>query len=336
MRLGACEPALVAAAAIALAACSGQRAGGPTPLVSIDGSSSVFPIAEAVAEEFLRGRERVHVTVGISGTGGGFQKFCLGESDIATASRPIKATEEATCAANGIEFIELPVALDGIAILVNPTNDWAHTITTAELRRLWEPDAHDRVLTWSQVRPRWPDRPVHLFGPGPDSGTFDHFTEVIVGRLGATRGDFTASEDDNVLVQGIARDALALGYFGFAYYRENQDRLKVLAVQADPERLPVSPTPETIHDGRYAPLSRPVFIYVRRAVADRDEVRAFVDFFLSDGITLLPEVGFVPLADEEYRLVRDRFRRNIIGTMFPDGISGVDMMLAARLREATR
>ena len=281
-----------------------SNATGPS-LVSLDGSSTVFPISEAVAEEFQKAEPTVRVTVGISGTGGGFQKFCRGEIDIADASRPVSATEIAACRNAGVEYVELPVAFDGIAIAVNPRNTWAGNITTAELKTLWAPDAQNTVTKWSQVRKGWPDREIHLFGAGVDSGTYDYFTEAVTGKAKASRGDFTSSEDDNVLVQGIENDELALGFIPFAYYEANKDKLKLLPV--DGGSGPVTPTPETIEKGTYKPLSRPVFIYVSKHAAARPEVRGFVEFYLKNADSLVREVHYVSLGPAAYAASLEKF-----------------------------
>jgi phosphate transport system substrate-binding protein len=265
--------------------------------VSLDGSSTVFPIAEAVAEEFQIANPNVRVTVGFSGTGGGFERFCGGETDLSNASRPINPTETEACAAAGIEFTEIPVAWDGLSVVVNPSNDFAACLTVPELRRIWEPGSS--VRTWRDVRPDWPAEEIRLYGPGTDSGTFDYFTEVVTGEVGAIRPDFQASEDDNILVQGVAGDRYALGYFGYAYYTENADRLKL--VQVDGGSGCVTPSDATIADGTYAPLSRPLFVYVNHDALVRPEVHAFVTFLLTEASTLVPSTGYHPLSDEEYR-----------------------------------
>jgi phosphate transport system substrate-binding protein len=264
--------------------------------VAIDGSSTVFPISEAVAEEFQIENADVRVTVGFSGSGGGFKRFCAGETDISDASRPINDDERATCAAAGIEFTEVPVAWDGLSVIVNPANGFVSCLTTAELRRIWEPGS--TVTTWSDVRPSWPAEPIRLYGPGTDSGTFDYFTETINGESGASRPDFQASEDDNILVQGIAGDEFALGYFGYAYYAENSDRLKL--VEVDGGDGCVAPSDATIEDGSYAPLARPLFIYVKHASLLRPEVLAFVRFYLENAPTLVPSTGYHALSADEY------------------------------------
>jgi len=291
---------------------------GPT-LVSLDGSSTVFPISEAVAEEFQKVEKSIRVTVGISGTGGGFQKFCRAEIDISDASRPISATEVEACKKTGVEYIELPIAYDGIAIAVNPKAKWADKITTAELKTLWAPEAQGKVAKWSQVRKGWPDREIHLFGAGVDSGTYDYFTEAINGKAKASRGDFTSSEDDNVLVQGIANDELALGFIPFAYYEGNASKLRLVPVddgKAENGNGPLLPSADTIKNGTYQPLSRPIFIYVSRKATDRPEVQKFVDYYVKNAETLAREVGYVPLGEEIYTLVADRYAKKTLGSAF--------------------
>ncbi|OGW13276.1 MAG: protein sphX [Nitrospirae bacterium GWA2_42_11] len=290
------------------------------PIIKIDGSSTVFPITEAVAEEFQKMEKgKIKVTVGISGTGGGFKRFCIGETDISDASRPIKPTEVELCKKNGIEYIELPVAYDGLAVMVNPKNNWVDYITVKELKRIWEPAAQGKVTKWSQVRPGWPDKEIHLFGPGVDSGTFDYFTEAIVGKGGASRGDYTASEDDNVLVQGIATDALALGFFGVAYYDHNKDRLKLVPVDDENDTNgigPVFPEYENVVKGTYQPLARPIFIYINRKSADKSEVVKFVEFYMKNGAALSKEVGYISLPDKAYDIALKRYEKRIAGSVF--------------------
>ena len=279
----------------------------------------MFPITEAVAEEFQRANAGMRVTVGVSGTGGGFQKFCRGETDISNASRVIRPVEIEACRAAGIEFIELPVAYDGITIVVHPENTWVQSITVDELRRLWEPAAQQKITRWNQIRPEWPDREIHLFGAGVDSGTFDYFTEAIVGKEDASRGDYTSSEDDNVLVQGVAGDPLALGFFGFAYYEENRDKLRAVPIDDGNESNgagAIAPSVESIRDGTYRPLSRPVFIYASVKSLARPEVKAFLDFYVSEAPELVREVGYVPLTPKEYELVASRVQRRVTGSAF--------------------
>lgn len=266
--------------------------------VKIDGSSTVYPITEAVAEEFRIDEPDVKVTVGVSGTGGGFSKFGRGETDINDASRPIKENEAAECQANNIGFVELQVAYDGLVVVVNPENTWAKDLTVEELKKIWEPAAQEKITRWNQIRPEWPAEEFHLYGPGIASGTYDYFTEAVVGESGSSRGDYTASEDDNVLVQGIAGDKNGLGFFGLAYYEENQGKLKLVAIKDQGEA--VLPSVETVKNGTYSPLSRPVFIYVSDKSVQREEVRAFVDFYLANAAALVPDVGYIPLTDSEY------------------------------------
>jgi phosphate transport system substrate-binding protein len=291
--------------------------------IAVDGSSTVFPITEAVAEEFQKQNPKVRVTVGISGTGGGFQKFCNRETDISDASRPIRSSEIEACSRNGREFIELPVAFDGLSVVVHPQNSWASSMTVEELRRLWEPAAQGTITRWSQIRPGWPDRPIRLYGPGTASGTFDYFTEVIVGRSGASRGDYTASEDDNVLVQGVAGDPDALGYFGYAYYIENQGRVKVVAI--DSGNGPVLPSLQTINDGTYTPLSRPLFIYVAADAATRPEVQEFIRFYLTEGRSLVPQVGYIQLPAPVYEAALRRFEGRLTGSAYTGAPAGAKL-----------
>ncbi len=284
-------------------------------IVKIDGSSTVFPITEAVAEEFQMAKKgKIRVTVGISGTGGGFKKFCRGEIDIGGASRPIEQSEIDACRKAGIQFVELPVAFDAITVVINPSNRWASTTTVTDLKKMWEPSAQGKVTTWNQIRSDWPKEPIKLFGPGADSGTFEYFTEAIVGKAKASRGDFTASEDDNVLVQGVATDKNALGYFGFAYYAENQKRLKAVAI--DGGKGGVLPSSKTVEDGTYQPLSRPIFIYVSKNSMGKPEIKEFVEFYLTQAPPLVKEVKYVPLPAKAYNLALDHFRKGKFGTMF--------------------
>lgn len=283
--------------------------------ISIDGSSTVYPITEAVAEEFQKlHKGQLRVTVGISGTGGGFRKFCRAETDIQNASRPIMKPEIDACRAAGVEFIELPVAYDGLAVVVNLKNDWVKFLTIADLKKMWEPAAQGKVMTWRDVRPEWPDSRLKLFGPGADSGTFDYFTEAVNGKSKASRGDFTASEDDNVLVQGVSGDRFALGYFGLAYYEENKDKLKIVPI--DGGRGPVTPTERTVMDGSYSPLSRPLFLYISKKSLAKPEVKEFAEFYLKNAPKLIKQVKYVPLPAGAYRLAMDRLTRQRTGTMF--------------------
>jgi phosphate transport system substrate-binding protein len=285
--------------------------------VAIDGSSTVYPITEAVAEEFQKSKKgEVKVTVGISGTGGGFKKFCRAETDISDASRPILKKEIDDCKAQNIEYIELPIAYDGLAVLVNPRNDWVTTITVADLKKMWEPAAQGKIMKWKDIRPEWPDAKMKLFGPGADSGTFDYFTEAINGKSKASRGDFTASEDDNVLVQGISGDRNSLGYFGLAYYEENKGKLKVVPVVNPALNKAITPSLQTVMDGTYAPLSRPLFIYVSKKSLAKPEVKEFVEFYLKHAASLTKQVKYVPLPASAYTLATDRFTKQKTGSMF--------------------
>src|SRR5262245_29599015 len=284
-------------------------------LVKIDGSSTVFPITEAVAEDFQRSTKgKVKVTVGISGTGGGFKKFCRGETDISDASRPILKSEMEACKAAGVQYYELPIAYDALTIGVKPQNDWVKTLTPADLKKMWDPTAQNKVKTWKQVNPAWPDQPLKLFGPGADSGTFDYFTEAINGKAKASRGDYTASEDDNTLVQGVINNKNALGYFGYAYYVANKD--KMTAVGVDGGKGAILPSLEHVSDGSYNPLSRPLFWYVRDTAMQRPEVKEFVEFMLTKGAPLVSEVGYLPLPDKAYALALKHVHDGKLGSVF--------------------
>ncbi|MEC4889567.1 MAG: PstS family phosphate ABC transporter substrate-binding protein [Nitrospira sp.] len=305
-----------------------------TTLVKVDGSSTVFPITEAVAEEFQKEtRGSVRVTVGISGTGGGFKKFCRGETDVQDASRPISASEMEACRASGIQYYELPIAFDALTIAVSQQATWIDSITVAELKKIWEPAAQGRVMKWNQIRSTWPDQPLKLFGAGSDSGTFDYFTEAVVGKAKASRGDYTASEDDNTLVQGISNDKQALGYIPYAYFEPNKKRLKAVAV--DGGYGPMRPSRETVENGLYQPLSRPMFIYVNVPAASKPEVKRFVEFYLAQAPTLVPQVKYVPLPKETYSLVLSHFQKGKLGTAF-QGHSTIGLTIEDLLkREAT-
>jgi len=309
--------ALLAAAAFAAI---GSIHTGPAlaqPTVKIDGSSTVFPITEAVAEEFQKAKKgAVRVTVGISGTGGGFKKFCRGETDISDASRPILEKEMKACAEAGIRYVELPVAYDALTVVVNPKNTWVKEFKVEELKTMWEPAAQGKITRWNQVNPAWPNAPLKLFGPGADSGTFDYFTDAINGKEKASRGDYTASEDDNVLVQGVSRDVNAVGYFGFAYYIENKDKLKAVPIVNKGSTKAVLPSLETVMDGTYQPLARPIFIYVSDKAMARREVREFVEFYLKNAPKLVKEVGYVPLGKAHYDMAMKNFAAKKLGTGF--------------------
>ncbi|MBV6416718.1 MAG: Protein SphX [Steroidobacteraceae bacterium] len=323
-------PILTIAAVLASSLATAPAATAAGETIKLDGSSTVFPISEAVAEEFqIARRGKVRVTVGISGTGGGFKKFCRGEIDIADASRPISRSEMAACAGAGVRYIELPVAYDALTVAVNPKNTWVDTLTLAELKKMWEPAAQGKVATWRDVNPKWPAQPLRLFGPGADSGTFDYFTEATVGKAKSSRGDFTASEDDNVLVQGVGSDVNALAYFGYAYYAPNAAKLKAVRI-VNSKGAAVAPSPQGVLDGSYEPLSRPIFIYVNAASAQRPEVKAFVEFYLGEGAPLIEEVKYVPLARRAYELALRNFRTGKVGTAF-GGVTEVGLDVEAML-----
>lgn len=294
-------------------------------LVKIDGSSTVFPITEAVAEEFqIAEKGKTMVTVGISGTGGGFKKFCRGETDISDASRPIKESERKLCAENGVEFIELPAALDALTVVVNPENDWAKQLTVKELQKAWEPAAQGKITSWNQLNPNFPDQPLKLFGPGTDSGTYDYFVEAIVDGK-SSRGDYTASEDDNIIVQGISNDKNGLGYFGLAYYEENKDKLKAVPISWKGGEA-VAPSLETAKNATYQPLSRPIFIYVSKKSADeKPYVDRFVKFYMDEhkAPELVKEVGYVPLPEQAYKQAQKNFEMRRTGTVFHGAEIGV-------------
>lgn len=287
-------------------------------MVRIDGSSTVYPISEAVAEEFMRSRPgRARITLGVSGTGGGLRKFCRGESDITDASRPITREEADVCAKAGIDFIELPIALDAITVAVHPDNDWVDELDLRQLKRIWAPESQGVVTRWRDIDPSFPDQPLHLFGAGADSGTFEYFTEAVVGTPRSSRGDFTASEDDNLLVSGVAQDRNALGYFGYAYYSENASRLKAVRIRPSPDEAGVAPSPEAARDGSYRPLSRAVFIYVSLpALQARPEVNEFAAFYLDHAAQLVQEVGFIPLPPPVYATLRRRLDARRVGSLY--------------------
>jgi len=274
--------------------------------IKVDGSSTVYPITEAVAEEFRNVQPKVKVTIGVSGTGGGFKKFSRGETHISDASRPIKDKEIKACEKNNIHYVPLEVAYDGLAVLINPQNDWVKSFTVEELKKIWEPAAQGKIMKWNQINPSWPNKEIHLFGPGIASGTYDYFTEAIVGKSGSSRGDYTASEDDNVLVQGIAGDKYALGFFGLAYYAENKDKLTLVGVHNG--KKVVKPTLETVSNGTYRPLSRPLFIYVNSTSVKNPEVVSFVNFYLKNAAELSKDVGYIPLPQEKYNEQTQKFK----------------------------
>ncbi|MCA9116178.1 MAG: PstS family phosphate ABC transporter substrate-binding protein [Planctomycetaceae bacterium] len=298
------RPASLLLSLVLLTGCTvedaGKQSGGEgqelTGTVMIDGSSTVFPISQAVAEEFQKVQPKIKVVVGTSGTGGGFDKFIKGETDINDASRPIKKSEIASCREKGIEFIELKVAIDGLSVMVNPANDWCDALTVAQLKSIWEPGSS--IQKWSDLNSEWPDEPIKLYGPDTDSGTFDYFTEAVVGKGGASRSDYTPSTDDNVLVRGISGDKYSLGYFGYAYYIENKEKLKVLGIApGDDLSAAVKPADDVIESGEYTPLSRPLFLYVSTASLKKPQVSAFLRYYLEQGQKLVGEVGYVKLSE---------------------------------------
>ena len=300
-------------------------------IVKLDGSSTVFPVSEAVAEDFQKAnRGKIRVTVGISGTGGGFKKFCRGETDISNASRPILAKEMDECRKAGIEYYEFPVAFDALTVVVNPKNNFIKQLTVSEMKKMWEPAAQGKVTRWNQVNPAWPDAPMKLFGPGADSGTFDYFTEAVVGKSKSSRGDFTASEDDNVLVQGVSRDVNGLGYFGFAYYVENKDKLKAVPIVNEKGQA-VAPSMEAVEKGTYTPLARPIFIYVSSKSLERPEVKSFVEYYLKNGGPLAKEVKYVPLPANAYKIALEHLQKGKKGTVF-GGVAEVGVTIDELLK----
>lgn len=324
------------AAALALVLVLAGCGGGSTDSVSVDGSSTVFPLTEAVAEEFMEANQGARVNVGVSGTGGGFSKFLRGETAINDASRPISPEEIEKAESNGVEYIELPVAYDGLAVVVHPENDWVDCLTANELQELWTPNSS--IDRWNQLQDDFPDRPIDLYGPGTASGTYDYFTEAIVGESGASRADFTASEDDNVLIQGIKGTETSLGYFGLAYYENNAKELKALAVDPDSVKGGAScttPSAKTVQKGTYRPLSRPLFIYVNAAKIT-PTVEKFIEFYLNNAGELASDVGYVAMPDDAYELVRERFRNRTTGTVFgAEGVNATGTRVEEMLRAAS-
>jgi len=321
-RLFVCAASAVIAAVPATAPAKGGELSGK---VRLDGSSTVSPITMAAAELFQEEQPKVHVTVGISGTGGGFKKFLDDRADLRTdisdASRPIKPEEMKRAAKLGIEFIELPIATDGLAVMVHPGNQFCDSLTLEELRRIWEPGS--TINNWNQIRKGWPDLPLRLYGPGTDSGTFDYFTEAVVGKEDASRSDYTASESDNMLVQGVSGDPGALGYFGYSYYAANKNKLKLLAID-NGDGKPIKPTVEDIREGTYKPLARPLFLYVNRKAYDRPEVKAFLEFFFKNAKKIVehPRVNYVALSDELYQLAQERLAKGTTGSAMADAGEG--------------
>ena len=307
---------LVSALAVAGIALIGAQSA-QAQVIKVDGSSTVYPITEAVAEEFQKAKKNaVKVTVGISGTGGGFKKFCRDETDISNASRPITKSEMELCKAAGVEYIEMPVAFDALTVVINPKNTFLKQATVEEMKMLWEPAAQGKITKWNQINPAWPDAPVKLFGAGADSGTFEYFTEAMVGKAKSSRGDYTASEDDNVLVQGVSRDVNAIGYFGYAYYAENKAKLKALPIVNPKTGKAVEPSGANVENGTYAPLSRPIFIYVKAKSLDKPEVKEFIEFYMKNGAALTKEVKYVPLPASAYTGNVEHMKKKKLGTVF--------------------
>ncbi len=304
-------------------------------VVKVDGSSTVFPITQVIAKQFQAiPSNEAQIAVAISGTGGGFKKFCAGETDINNASRPILTAEMEACNKNGVRYIELPIAFDALTVAVHPQNTWAKNITIAELKKIWSPSAQGKITRWKQVRTSWPDRPLNLYGAGKDSGTFDYFTEAVVGTPRASRSDYTASEDDDVLVQEVSKDPNALGYFGYAYYEANQNKLKAVAV--DSARQPVLPSRETVEKGQYQPLSRPLFIYINtKSAQNKLAVKDFVELYIEKAPTLVSSVGYVPLPEEGYYLDNIHFNRGKVGTVFA-GEAQISLTIGELLRKEAK
>jgi phosphate transport system substrate-binding protein len=287
--------------------------------IKIDGSSTVFPVTEAVAEEFEKENQNTKVTANASGTGAGFKKFIRNEIDISGASRPIKESEDKACKESNIVYLEIPIAYDGLAVVISKENTWVDFLTVAELKKIWEPSAKGTITHWDQVRKGWPHEKINLYGAGTESGTFDYFTEAIVGEARSCRPDYTASEDDNALVSGVAGDKYSLGYFGYAYFFENKDKLKLVPIddqKDDNGKGPILATTETIVNGTYQPLSRPLFIYINKESSKRPEVASFVNYYIDQAPTLVPETGYVALSPEAYKLVKARFTSGTTGSLF--------------------
>ena len=319
----------------ALINAAGVADAGAGAIIKIDGSSTMYPITEAVAKDFQAAKkDAAKVTVDISGTGGGFMKFCRGEIDIANASRPISRKEMKACNKAGVRYVELPVAFDALTVVVNPKNDWIKTITVTELKKMWEPAAQGKVTKWSQVNPAWPAETFKLYGADPDSGTFDYFTQAIVGKAKSSRGDYTASEDDNVLVEGVASDKHALGFFGFGYYTENQEKVRAVAVD-DGKSGGIIPSVESVEGGSYQPLSRPIFIYVNMKAAEKPEVKEFVAFYMKNASALVRGAQYFPLPPRAYTANMEFFKTKRLGTVF-DGFLPVGLTIDDLLRRTAR
>ncbi len=319
----------------AMLAVANPLAAQDTQAIAIDGSSTVYPITQKMVAEYQTSKKKpIDIEVEFSGTGGGFDKFCRGETDINDASRPIQLEEMKACNSSEVRYIELPIAFDALTVVVNPQNDWLDSITIEELDKIWSPDAEGKITRWNQVRESFPDRPLNLYAPGKDSGTFDYFTEAVVGEAGASRTDYTASEDDDVLVKGISQDPNALGYFGLAYYEQRANEMKAVAV--DSGKGAVLPSQETVEEAQYQPLSRPLFIYINVASAQKNQaLREFIDFYLSQAPALVSEVGYVPLPEEAYHIDRVTFNKGEVGTVF-EGQSQFNLTIPELLRKQAR
>lgn len=313
---------------LGISACTPSQTNQP---IAINGSSTVYPITEAIIKDYSKGQDAVEVTAEFSGTSGGFRAFCEGKTDIADASRPINREEMKLCNDNQVRYVELPIAFDAITVVSNPKNDWLDSLTVEELKRIWEPAAEKTLTRWNQVRPEFPDEPINLYAPGEDSGTFDYFTEAIVGQAGASRLDSLKSEDDEILVQGVVQDLYSLGYFGFAYYEARIADLKAIGV--DNGKGPVLPSRETVEKSEYQPLSRPLFIYVNATKAQNNPaLRKFVDFYLANASTTAAQVGYIPLPEEAYNLGKISFNKGEVGTVF-DGKSVMDLTIGELLKK---
>ena len=305
------------------------------PSIKIDGSSTVYPITKEIAERFqVSKKEPVAIDVEFSGTGGGFDKFCRGETDISNASRPIQLDEMAACNQAEVRYIELPVAFDALTVVVNPQNDWLDSITLEELEKIWSPAAEQKITRWNQIRSSFPDRPLNLYAPGTDSGTFDYFTEAVMGEAGASRTDYTASEDDDILVKEVSQDPNALGYFGLAYYEQRADEMKAVAI--DSGNGAILPSRETVEQAQYQPLARPLFIYINAVSAQNNPaLRKFIDFYLEQAPETVNEVGYVPLPEEAYHIDKVTFHRGEVGTVF-EGESQFNLTIPELLRRQAR
>jgi phosphate transport system substrate-binding protein len=330
--------AFVLTAALGISICaSGIVVAGAAPAIKIDGSSTMYPITDRMAKNFQEAKkEPVGITVDVSGTGSGFAKFCRGEIDIANASRPIRRKEMKACDKAGVGYIELPVAFDAVTVVINPENNWSKAMTVAELKQIWEPAAQGRITRWNQVNPAWPAEAFKLYATGPGSGTFDFFTQAIMGKAKSSRGDFTASgEDDvNVVIQGVAADKNALGFLGFGYYAENKDKIKAVAIDNDSGEA-IMPSVETVENGTYQPLSRPIFIYVSAKAAEKPGVREFVEFYMKNGSALARGAHYFPLPPRAYRRIMEIFKTRRLGTVF-DGFLPESLTIDDLLKREAR